>query len=424
MKYLQHILGVFLLSLLFFSCKTNVPIADPKTGAANFSKYIAIGNSLTAGYSDGGLYREGQLNSYPALIAAQMVKAGGGPFIQPLFAIGTENGSGYLKLLGFNADGTPNLGNVTNDLAIRGVAVNGFTHQNQFLYLKYTDPINNYGVPGIRLSDILTAGYGSPAGNPYFERLLTDGEVLKTYQQKVLESNPTFFTCWLGNNDVLGFATSGGTVPITPPPSFQALYSEFISALMASGAKGVLATIPDVTAIPYLNTVTVAAVRAQAKGAPLYITTGTGGVRAATNADLLNLTTTGFGVPNASGFPKGFDPRNPLANAEVLDSAEVVAARTAVGAYDQIIAQIAGAKGLALFDINQLLSQFKNGASVDGIPLNLGYISGGIFSLDGVHLTPRGYALVANGYINAINNTYNSTLSTINIGDYRGVKFP
>ena len=38
-------------------------------GEADFSNYVALGNSLTAGYADGTIYLTGQLNSYPVLLA-------------------------------------------------------------------------------------------------------------------------------------------------------------------------------------------------------------------------------------------------------------------------------------------------------------------------------------------------------------------
>ena len=66
-------------------------------GAVDFTTYVAVGNSLTAGFSDGGLYLEGQQNSYPNLLAQQFKFVGGGDFAQPLFQQGQENGSGYLS---------------------------------------------------------------------------------------------------------------------------------------------------------------------------------------------------------------------------------------------------------------------------------------------------------------------------------------
>ena len=53
------------------------------SGSADFSNYIAIGNSITAGLMDGALYNGGQSRSYPNLMANQMLPAGGGSFNQP-----------------------------------------------------------------------------------------------------------------------------------------------------------------------------------------------------------------------------------------------------------------------------------------------------------------------------------------------------
>src|SRR5690606_22536074 len=52
--------------------------------SADFTTYVALGNSLTAGYADGTLSRSGQSHSYPAILAEQFRMAGGGDFKQPL----------------------------------------------------------------------------------------------------------------------------------------------------------------------------------------------------------------------------------------------------------------------------------------------------------------------------------------------------
>jgi len=425
MNSYKPILFVLFLSVLLFSCRTKINIGPQTSGTANFYNYVALGNSLTAGYEDGGLYQEGQINSYPNIIAGQLHVFNNSGFVQPLFGPGQQNGSGFLHLAGFTASGNPILDTVNTNLAIVGAAKSAATGQLQYLYAptsSYT--LNNWGVPGIRLSDILTPGYGSSAGNPYFQRLLPASQTYATYQQVVVATKPTFFTCWLGNNDVLGYATSGGTVPITPPATFQALYTQLMSAMLANGSNGAVGTIPDVTLIPYLNTITVAKVSAMGGGAPVWITTGTGTIRQATSADLINLTVAGIGVKNALGAPKGFSQYNPLLNSEVLDASEVQTAKATVASYNASINQIAAQDGLAVMDINALLNQFINGGEVDGIPLNLNYITGGIFSLDGVHLTPRGYAVVANAWISAINAKFGSSIALVNVADYRGVKFP
>ncbi|MGI4806366.1 MAG: hypothetical protein ACRYFL_16480 [Janthinobacterium lividum] len=37
------------------------------SGSANFSRYIAVGNSITSGYADNGLYLAGQQMAFPEL---------------------------------------------------------------------------------------------------------------------------------------------------------------------------------------------------------------------------------------------------------------------------------------------------------------------------------------------------------------------
>lgn len=239
-------------SVLFTGCDPEIDAPAPAAGAvADFSTYIAVGNSLTAGYQDNGLYRDGQLNSYPAILAEQLKLVGGGEFTQPLFTEDQANGSGYIQLTGFDAQGSPVTTTVTENRAFRSP---------EGLFTKYLEPVQNLGVPGIRVADITTQGYGSAQGNPYFERITPDTNPFQTYLERVAATDHTFFSLWLGNNDVLGYATSGGasTAPgntITPVSTFDANYSAMVSALTADGQEGVLATIPDVTGIPFFTTV-------------------------------------------------------------------------------------------------------------------------------------------------------------------------
>jgi hypothetical protein len=255
---------IYLLAGLLFvaACKPDIHTPTPTAGTANFSRYIAVGNSLTAGYSNGGLYLQGQLNSYPSIMAHQMKSVGGGVFNQPLFSAAQQNGSGYLSLKGFDASGNPIIDTVTTDLAIRGFeTIPGFGTVT--LYTKYTGDIENYGVPGIKLAEITYAPYGNLNG--YFERMLPGDSPTNTtdYLDFVTAKPFTFFSDWLGNNDALLYATSGGAGDVlTPKDEFAELYEASIDSLTAKGAKGVVATIPDVTSIPYFNTVTVGAILA------------------------------------------------------------------------------------------------------------------------------------------------------------------
>ncbi|MFC5284032.1 SGNH/GDSL hydrolase family protein [Pedobacter alpinus] len=433
---------LFLAGLIFvIGCKsesnTNVTVA-PQAGKADFTRFISVGNSLTAGYADNGLYLAGQLSSFPSIMAQQMKLAGGGEFPQPLFTTAQKNGSGYLRYGGLSATGTPILIPVTTALGVRGSAtIPGFG--NVTLYTKYTTDINNYGVPGIKLRDIKLGVYGNVNG--FYERLLPGnaGTNSTAYLDFVTAKDFTFFSNWLGNNDALGYATGGGVGDVlTPKADFNTMYSELLNKLTAKGAKGIVATIPDVSAIPYFNTVTVAAVLAGVNAARpantpiianIFIST-TSGARTATAEDLIILpfpasslmgkSNVGPGAP----FPYGLHPNNPIESKYVLDKDEVANVRDFVNSYNTSIKTLANAKGLAIFDAFKYLNSLKGtGRVIDGVTLNTSFIQGKVFSLDGVHLTPMGYAVVANEMMTQINLKYGATLPKVNLGNYTFLRF-
>ena len=471
----------FGLGLGLAGCHVDIDSAAPapSAGTANFSRYIAVGNSLTAGYEDNGLYLDGQLNSYPNILAQQFAQAGGGTFTQPLFTTAQANGSGYLRLAGFTATGSPITASVTTNLAVRGGTAAAP------LYTKYTDAINNLGVPGIKLADIQTVGYGSAAGNPYFERITPDASAGQTYflRVKAEAATATFFTCWLGNNDVLGYATAGGAVassPITNTDTFRLKATRIVNALTANGAKGVVTNIPDVTVIPFFTTVGPSARATFAasnvpSAAPFVYTTGTlspglpntrvtstlAGIRDASGTGTLLLTLTAspyiglYGQPTGkywrdffrqatgaapvgaafTGFlaalavdtTKAFGQttQNPFPSTLVLDATEQASVTTATNSFNTSLLNAANAKGLAFFDVN---TYFKNiaglGVTTNAVANTAGFVSGNIFSLDGVHPTPRGYALVANEIIKVINAKYSAAVPQVSATNYRGVLFP
>jgi lysophospholipase L1-like esterase len=466
-------------------CQADINTPDASSGSANFGRYLAVGNSLTAGFGDNGLYLEGQQNSYPSMLAQQFAQAGGGAFNQPLFASNQADGSGYLRLAGFTAAGLPITATVPANA--------GRTTATSAPYTKYLGQVDNLGVPGIRLSDIQTAGYGSTAGNPYFERITPDATPTQTYFQRVKAEVAgtvnipavTFFSCWLGNNDVLGYATAGGAVAssgITRTDTFALKATRIINALTANGAKGIVSNIPDVTGIPFFTTVGPSA-RAQLAAAsvptaaPFVYTTGIlaplqantrvtttlASIRSAGGSEPLLLTLTAspyvglYGqrtgkywrdfyaqakpglpatIPNLSVFlatlavdtTQAFaaSTGNPFPSTLVLDATEQTSVSAATTAFNSSLQAAASAKGLAYFDANAFFrgvatsNQVINGVATN----NASFISGNLFSLDGVHPTPRGYALVANEMIKAINAQYGASVRPVNPTSYRGVRFP
>lgn len=247
--------------------------ANYTAGEADFSSYVAIGNSLTAGYMDGSVSRVGQSYSFPNLLSQQFATVGGGSFTQPSYEEDVNNLGGIAGLPGFSNRLVINA-SVGAPQPIAGTSTITLTPQ--------ATAYNNMGVPGAKSFHLLAPGYGNPAGlslgqaNPYYVRHATSAT--STVLGDALSKNPTFFTNWIGANDILSYATSGGaksdgsaaedhnvtgnTNPatygsndITNSAVFAGVYSTIVDQLTANGAKGVVCTIPSVTSIPYFTTV-------------------------------------------------------------------------------------------------------------------------------------------------------------------------
>ena len=163
-----------------------------------------------------------------------------------------------------------------------------------------------------------------------------------------------------------------------------------------------------------------------------------GQARQATEDDLLVLTSSGIigqlnenrfaelialGVPAETAGQLSVNGVSfPLEDQWVLVPSEQEAISTANASYNATIEGLAAANGLAFVDARASLAQVAE----EGIPYNGGvltseFVTGGGFSLDGVHPTPRGYALVANLAIQAINETYGATIPVVDIGDFATV---
>jgi len=429
-------------------------------GEADFSTYIAVGNSLTQGFQDGGVYEEGQENSYPAIIAAQMeiVFPGMNTWRQPTIY---GNGSGYMHLEyvdgeievvsagdtnGYVEDGSwANWGLSEQGTKFNNLGISGITLMQCVAINNDELVINNGILGGFHISIPPFIDQTIP-GNPFARfmdfgdnpHVLLGGGTPIQYVDHIEQSNATFFTCWLGDNDVLGYATSGG-IPteidgtllgmgivefgnLSDPTEFRMKYDSVLTAFSNLGAKGVCATIPDVTVIPYFNTFTVATIKEDKFYTEVWITEGqgTGGtVRVATDADLILLT-----AVDSIETGMGGTETNPLTDDYVLDVAEVSDVRTATTQFNAAIKASAAMFNYPVLDMYAFLETLKPGIAFEGIGISPTYISGGAFSLDGIHLNPRGYAIAANEFIKTINAAYGSNIPTVSVGAYRGVVFP
>ena len=258
---------MFLVLMGLMACETDdegnviIPEVELTAGSADFSNYVSVGNSLTAGFMDGALYQAGQSNSIPNLLAQKFGLVGGGTFTQPLM---NDNVGGLLFGGVPDARFGPRL--FINPATTEIGQVNAVPSTEVFA--PPGGPYNNLGIPGAKGFHLLFDGYGNPANlapqiataNPYFVRMASAPNT--TVLADALAQNPTFFSLWIGNNDVLGYATSGGdgSNPITPsdgPPGvgFDQTYAAIIATLTSTGAQGVVANIPDVTSLPYFTAV-------------------------------------------------------------------------------------------------------------------------------------------------------------------------
>jgi hypothetical protein len=209
----------------------------PTSGTANFSKFVSLGNSLTAGYSDNALFMDGQKVSYTNIMAQQFALVGGGEFKIPFMA---DNVGGF-KING-NVFSGPRLAS-TGGAAPAPVA--GTPTTEILTSIATAGPYNNCGVPGAKSFHLLSPSYGSAAGialgtaNPYYVRFAPNATT--SVLSYAVSQTPTFFSLWIGNNDVLGYSTSGGdgTNPITPSAGpagvgFDATYDALVNTLTAT----------------------------------------------------------------------------------------------------------------------------------------------------------------------------------------------
>jgi hypothetical protein len=440
-------IAVSSIACTLFSCKPEPVVPAPTKGSIDVSTYVALGNSLTAGYADNALYREGQLYSYPNLIAKQLKLVGGGDFKQPWVSsssvgIGSDLNSRLVLAPVQDCSGAKLLSTVP--LASQGdMSIFTTSVANQ-------GPFNNMGVPGAKTITIIYPGYGDPSKgpgnyNPFFTRMTAD-PAHASMLSDAASQNPTFFSLTIGNNDVLSYAFAGGASDfITPsdgPPGFgfNASVDLIVNTLTANGAKGVVANIPDITAMPYFTTIpyngllldqTSAAgltaayaqlgITFQAGSNPFIIEddNAPGGVRKIKEGEFILLTT-----PLDSLKCGGWGSLKPIPNRFVLTADKVSSISNAISNFNSKLKAVADAKGLAFVDVNAFMSSLKSGIVYNGIQMSTVYAAGGAFSLDGIHLTPLGNALLANEYLKAINRKYGATIPLIDATNIRGTVYP
>jgi lysophospholipase L1-like esterase len=371
-------------------------MAGAAFGQATFTKYVALGDSLTAGFEAGSINQIYQANSYPALLARQF---GISDFQQPLVS----------------PPGLPPI-NVLLRLVPTPVVGPSATTGGSPINLNLPRPYDNMAVPGATVHDLLTKLRSTSAHDPTDLILRQLGF---TQLQQGLSLHPTFVSLWIGSNDALGSATAGTDQLLTPVASFEADYRAIVGAIAASGAKMALGNIVDVTGIPFVTTLS-RFIPNPATGQPAIINGTTipliGPDGPLQPGDFVLLTATaelavGRGIPVALG-----GSGVPLSDSVVLNASEAANIRARINAYNAVIQAVANERGAALVDFNTLLTPLTTtGIDIGGITYTSAYLRGGFVGLDGVHPTAFGYAYFANLFIDAINAKFGNTVEEVNL---------
>ena len=453
------------IALGLHACAPNQDVPTPTIGV-DMGRYVAVGDSYTAGLSAGGLTRSSQEYSFPNLIARQLASVSGtAAFTQPLLESGT--GSGYLTLVDLSTAGFPRARQVAGS-AVRRTLINpsacGGPDTVRLLTRSPTplSSLQNLGVPGLLLTQAGTANLGNEATatpgsafNPYFERLLPAANG-QTYLQTVSNAAPsaTFFTFFLGLDNLMPYVRSGGQCGATPNSGLSTLMKNnaklILDRLAGRGLPGIIAQLPNLSTLPLLRLGKGLELQARlqttsADTARLYIQGPFNSVvgQSVTNEDYVlataiprigKLTSVLVGTTMMS-LPYGRDIRNPMVDSDVLDKDEFSRVNGVVDNYNRS-RNTTPATGLSLVELansyrlpivntsNEATLRVDDalffplsagGYAVGGVVYTSEPVRGNVFSLDYYSLTPRGNGLLANAFIAAINKAYKANIPVVEV---------
>ncbi len=367
----------------------------PKQGV-DFTRFVVVGDSLSAGFQNFSLLDSQQTHGYASLIAQQA----GTSLILPLVPYpGAPN---VLSLVSLGPP--PIIGPVSGSLP----PPPAFPRDNP------TQQPTNLAVPGVTIAQVLTQRPNPAAISPVdqlgnivlgFPSPFIVPGLPHTQVEQAVALQPTTVIAWAGNNDALLPALTGDFSSLTQVSDFRASYRAILDALAATGATVVTANIPDVTEVGYFKAVSQVASEADL---PLSTVTAMLGVG---SQDYLRLPAESQAQKILAGQAAGPlttcpTPVPGLGASQipcVLTAADADTLRARVAAYNAAITAEAAAHGAVLVDIYSLVDGLHaHGLKIDGQQLTTGFL-GGLFSFDGFHPTNTGYAVIANQFIDTMN---------------------
>ncbi|TSJ46601.1 hypothetical protein [Fluviicola chungangensis] len=439
MKQILHIFIPFVVgigTLALSSCKPKYKTPETSAGEMNTSRFVMIGGSHTAGYMDDALYYDGQQYSIANMLSMQLQKVGAGAFYQPYMPVNSVgvSASGMSRFkLGYKTDC---LG-VTSLSPVRLAPSGDVSALGTNVYAS-GQPFGNFGIPGMTVTAVNVASYGS--ANPFFGRMSSSSGT--SVLADATASDPTCFALFLGIEDMLPYVQSGAkNGSMTSTATFSAAYEQIVLSLTSNGAKGVVSLIPDITEMPYFTTIPynglnltpdkVTALNNIYNPIGISFQEGPNGfmiedpgagafnVRHMVAGELVLLST-----PLDSVKCNSMGSVFPFRNEFVLTLDELTVIRNQIAEYNAVITTIAQNYNLALAKPNELVDKLQTGIVYNGVTLSAKFVSGGAFSLDGIHFNPRGNAIIANEFIRALNTKYNAKIPAVNAINYPSITFP
>lgn len=394
-------------------CQAIFPIngPNPTSGTADFLNVAAVGTNFSAGVQSGGLVNRHQIRSFPALFAQSVgvILASDGT---AGFTFGAIGGDGLPPLLAIKSLSPLVIDSVGR---ITGAPLN---------YGQATD-YHSLAVPNQLAADMADSTFRGPTYTTGLFPLIYRGRGLGL--QQVIRRAPTFITYEFGVNEVLGFATFGGAGPVVfPSASFDAAVRVTLNSIHAAlpNTKMAVFNVPAVTRLPFFTTFSAVTVDLLT-GTPIALIGPNG---ALSPTDLVTLKAkdslvvgTGFAVGSYNYLnPAAPGNGRPLTNLQVLNDAEQVSINTAIFNMNASIDSItANRPWTTKVDWNALSTSIAaEGYPIGSVTYTNAYVTGGLVSLDGVHPTDLGHAILCNTLIDAVNAQFGSTIPHLNLSEH------
>ena len=452
MLKVEYAILLIALGLSWSACDPDLEAPEPASGNADLTTVVYFGDNFLSGYQDGALFIDAQEKSIPALLSRQFQLAGSSTVKQPMMP---DNDGMGLNLKPWDSDFTTkaimdaNRLNCDNTTSLGPVK----TEFNAATAGAYLAPLTgsgytNVSVPYARTGDLMDPAFGNSFAsgnpNPFYHRFASNPGT-STALGDAAAANPTFSVIWTGMEDIFDYARKGGYgTTITSVSVFEARLDSILQTLIGSNGQGVIANIPDITSFPFYTLIAYnGAELTQAKADSLndiYQLSGLthinfvegdnafivgdpaapSGVRHLQNGEYIVLN---VDIDSLQCYFMGI-LFQPIPDYYSLIADEMTFINAAIQDYNNVIQQKANEYNIPMVDMNTYFQTVEQGVLWDGVEFDAEFVSGGFFGLDGYHPTQKGYAMLANQFIEAINNAYQASIPPVNCPDCNGVLFP